>query len=603
LAAGEAPIIVAHKETRMPEEHQGTAPAEQFQRWTWLAGRAQQLMMEFWAREAERGVDLGPDPLGLADLWGKMAAAAVSDPGRLAQMQVDYWRDALSLWQAFAGPGTERADTPAPADKRFKAAAWSEMPAFDFLKRSYLLASRYLMESVGGLEGLDAKDKRKALFYMRQFVDALSPANYALTNPEVLQATVDSGGENLLRGTEHLLDDLARGRMRMTDENAFVVGVNVAATPGKVIFENRLFQLIQYAPLSAQAYETPLLIFPPWINKFYILDLTPEKSFIRWCLEQGLTVFVVSWKNADQTLRDVTADAYVSEGFLPAIDTVLKQTGAKAANVIGYCVAGTYLAATLALMAARGTAGKVKTATFFTAQVDFSECGDLGVFTDDEAIALVERLSAEKGYLDGRYMASTFNLLRSNDLIWNYVVGNYLLGKDYFPFDLLFWNSDATNVPCAWHAEYLSDLYRDNKLIEPGAVVIDGTAIDLGQVKTPAYIQAGKEDHIAPARSSYKLTRYFTGPKRFVLAGSGHIAGVVNPPAAKKYQHWTNEALPETLEDFVAGATEHAGSWWPDWIAWLAPQSGKKIKALDPAKGKLKPIEDAPGRYVKERVV
>lgn len=577
--------------------------AEQFQRWTYLAGKAQQMMMEFWARESEnRGPDLGPDPLGLASMWGEMLGAAVSDPARLVQLQADYWRDALSLWQSFAGAADTRPPE-LPQDKRFKHAGWSEMPAFNFLKSSYLLASRYLMNAVGGLEGLDAREKAKAEFYTRHFLDALSPSNYALTNPEVLQATIESKGENLLKGTEHLLDDLARGRMRMTDENAFEVGRNVAVTPGKVVFENRLFQLIQYMPTTAKVYETPLLIFPPWINKFYILDLTAEKSFIRWAAGQGLTVFVVSWKNADESIADATTETYVKEGFLTAIDTVLEGLGVGSTHVIGYCVAGTTLSMTLALMAARGNAGKVATATFFTAQVDFSDCGDLGVFTDEDHLKVVEELSEDKGYLDGRYMATTFNMLRANDLIWNYVVNNYLLGKDYFPFDLLYWNSDATNVPAKWHREYIEGLYRDNRLVTPGAIEIDGTPIDLSKVRTPAYIQAGKEDHIAPARSSYKLTRNFKGPMRFMLAGSGHIAGVVNPPSQKKYQHWTNDTLPPTFDEFQKTATEHPGSWWPDWIAWLAPQSGKQAAARVPGAGKLQAIEDAPGRYVKERVV
>lgn len=576
--------------------------ADQLQRWTFLAGKAQQMLMEFWVKEATDGIVLGPDPLGLVETWGKMATAAMTDPARLAQLQTDYWRDAVNLWSAFSS-GETAARPDFPADKRFKADSWTETPAFDFLKSAYLLSSRYIMEAVGGLENMDDKEKAKALFYTRQFIDALSPSNYPLTNPEVLKATIETRGENLLKGTQHLLDDISRGRMKMTDEHAFEVGCNVAVTPGKVVFENRLFQLVQYAPATATVYETPLLIFPPWINKFYILDLTPEKSFIRWAVAEGLTVFVVSWKNADASLADVVTETYVVEGFLPAIDTVLQGIGVKKVHTIGYCVAGTTLAATLALMSTRGTADKIATATFFTAQVDFSDCGDLSIFTDEDHMKAVDELTGEKGYLDGRYMATTFNMLRSNDLIWNYVVSNYLLGKDYFPFDLLYWNSDATNVPAKWHREYIEGLYRDNKLVTPGAIVIDGTPIDLRTVKTPVYIQAGKEDHIAPPQSSYRLTHHFSGPKRFVLAGSGHIAGVVNPPSAGKYQHWTLDTLPETFEAFQKSAVEHAGSWWPDWMAWLTPQSGKRVPARDPAAGKLKPIEDAPGRYVKERII
>ena len=383
----------------------------------------------------------------------------------------------------------------------------------------------------------------------------------------------------------------------MTDEGAFEVGRDVAATPGKVVFENRLFQLIQYTATTAEVFATPLLIFPPWINKFYILDLTAEKSFIRWAVEAGLTVFVVSWKNADASLADVTLDTYVAEGQLIALAEVLRRTGAESVHTIGYCVAGTVLAATLALLEAKGQAGKVASATFFTAQIDFADAGDLKVFTDDAGIAAVEK-NAHDGVTDGRALAATFNLLRPNDLVWSYVVNNYLLGKDYFPFDLLYWNSDATNVPACWHLTYLKDMYRDNLLVKPGGITVAGVPIDLRTVKTPTYIQAGRDDHIAPAVSVYKMTQVFTGPLRFVLAGSGHIAGVVNPPSLKKYQYWTADPLPPTLAEFQAVAVETKGSWWPDWLAWLTPRSGPMFAARV-AEGA---IEDAPGRYVKERI-
>ncbi|MBZ6379710.1 MULTISPECIES: PHA/PHB synthase family protein [Pacificimonas] len=576
-----------------------------FEQMTYLAGKAQQMMLEFWSGEEDQpSFGAMPfDPFGMAELWPHLGSALVSDPVRLAQMQMDYVNEATRLWQGFlTGAKLESGDRDAPKDKRFRDEAWTEIPAFQFIKQGYLLASRYLMDVVSGAEGLDRKEREKAIFYTKQFLDAASPSNYLLTNPEVLQATLESGGENLLRGTEHLLDDLKRGRMRMTDEDAFEVGVNVAATPGQVVFENRLFQLIHYAPTTAETFEIPLLIFPPWINKFYILDLTAEKSFIRWCLDQGLSVYIVSWKNADENLRDVRLDNYVAEGFLTAIDKVLEDTGARAANLIGYCVAGTTLAAVLAYMEAKGTADKVRSATFFTAQVDFTEAGDLQVFVDEGELEMIDALAAEHGYLDGRYMATTFNMLRANDLIWNYVVNNYLLGKDYFPFDLLYWNSDATNVPAAWHADYLRDLYRDNKLASPGGIEIDGVPIDLRTVDIPTYIQAGKEDHIAPARSVWKLTEHFSGEMRFMLAGSGHIAGVVNPPAAKKYQHWVYDGhLPASLEDFQEKAEMHPGSWWPDWLEWISSRAGDKVPARQPGTGKLKAIEPAPGRYVKER--
>jgi polyhydroxyalkanoate synthase subunit PhaC len=575
---------------------------EQFQRWTHLMGRAQQLMLEHWTRQD--GSAANPDPMGVMATWQSMANAAAANPSKLIEAQAALWQDSVKLWSAFLSGKPEEGPAAGAKDKRFASPAWRENPAFEFLRQSYLLTAQHLLTSVGALEGLDEASRAKAQFLTKQFVDAMSPSNFALTNPDVLSATVESRGENLIKGLENLLQDLENGRMRMVDETAFEVGRNVAVTPGKVVFENRMFQLIQYAPTTDEVYETPLLIFPPWINKFYILDLTAEKSFIRWAVEQGLTVFVVSWANPDENHADVTLDTYVKEGLLTAIDKAIDATDAASVHAIGYCVAGTTLAATLAYLAAKGEASKVATATFFTAQVDFADAGELSLFVDDEQLANIEALSKAKGYLDGRHMATTFNLLRSNDLIWNYVVNNYMLGKDYLPFDLLYWNSDATNVPCTWHGAYLRDLYRDNKLVQPGGISIDGVPIDLSTVRTPTYIQAGKEDHIAPAKSVYKLAHHFKGPIRFVLAGSGHIAGVVNPPSAGKYQHWVVEAdaPPPTLDEFVASAREVKGSWWPDWIGWLSAQSGKKVPARIPGAGKLKAIEDAPGRYVKVRI-
>jgi polyhydroxyalkanoate synthase len=581
----------------VPAEQQ---PLEAFQKWTELAGRGQQMMMEFWAREQ---IALPPpDPLGIMATWQKATTALMADPQKLMDLQTRYITDAMTLWQSFIMPDKVKSPVAEVKDKRFAGEAWREAPAFDFLRQSYLLASNYVLEAGANLDGLPEHEKAKSRFLFKQFVDAMSPSNFALTNPEVLKKTAETGGSNLLKGLEHLLDDLHNGRMKMTDEQAFEVGRNVAITPGKVVFESRLFQLIQYTPTTETVYETPLLIFPPWINKFYILDLTAEKSFIRWAVEQGLTVFVVSWKNADAALADATLDTYVGEGQLKALEVVLDICKTPSAHVIGYCVAGTTLAATLAVLAARGEAGKVRSATFFTAQVDMSECGELAVFVDEAGLDTVAHITADKPVLDGRNMAMTFNLLRSNDLIWNYVVNNYLLGKDYFPFDLLYWNSDATNVPALWHKSYLEDIYRDNLLVKPGGITVLGVPIDLGKVATPSYIQGGKEDHIAPARSAYKLTSVFTGEKRFVLAGSGHIAGVVNPPSAHKYQYWTSDTLPERFDDFAKMAKETKGSWWPDWVQWLAPRSGDKVKPRIPGSGKYKAIEDAPGRYVKERI-
>ena len=374
-------------------------------------------------------------------------------------------------------------------------------------------------------------------------------------------------------------------------------------TPGKVIYETRLFQLIHYAPTTEKVLETPLVVFPPWINRFYILDLTPEKSFVRWTVEQGVSLFMVSWKSADESIADVTLDDYVA-AQIEVVDVIREQLDVSKVHTIGYCVAGTTLAATLALLAARGEADKVASATFFTAQVDFEKAGDLTLFLGDEVMELLGQLTTESGVLDGRYMAATFNLLRGRDLIWNYVVNNYLMGQEPTPFDLLHWNGDTTNLPAGWHRDYLETLYRQNLLVKAGAIVVDGTPIDLRKIETPAYIQAGREDHIAPAESVWRLMDHLSGPRRFVLAGSGHIAGVVNAPAAGKYQYWRNDADPKSLEEFVAGAREHKGSWWPDWIEWLrgqAPETVKADGARVPGAGKHKAIEDAPGRYVKSR--
>ena len=401
-----------------------------------------------------------------------------------------------------------------------------------------------------------------------------------------------------------MIADVGKGQLTHSDPNAFEVGRNIAATPGKVVHETPLYQLIQYSPTTGVVLETPLLIFPPWINRFYILDLNPRNSFIRWAVGQGLTVFVVSWKSADESIADVTMDDYVVHGQVDAIDTVRGLLGVEHVHTIGYCVAGTALAMTLAYLAATGEATKVRSATFFTAQVDFTEAGDLNLFVDDEQIKLVDSLTQGSGVLDGRYMALTFNLLRGRDLIWNYVVQNYLLGEEYPAFDLLYWNGDTTNLPAKWHHDYLRDLYRDNRLVEPGALAIDGVPIDLRRIETPAYIQAGREDHIAPCRSVWKLTDHLSGPLRFVLAGSGHIAGVVNPPEANKYQYWTCEQPVASLEAFEAAATETKGSWWPDWRAWIEAHGGATVPADGariPGNGALPAIEDAPGRYVRTR--
>jgi polyhydroxyalkanoate synthase len=579
---------------------------EELQHWTGVMGRAQQMMLEHVAAQAGEMQSKAAEAAGPAAAMQWPGASLWTDPAQIAKAQAELWTQGLDIWQRAMGLGgaePSRIAEAADKDKRFNAPQWRDNPLFDMIRQSYLMISDRLLGSVDALDGVDEKQREKLRFATRAFVDAMSPSNFALTNPQVLERTLETRGENLLKGLEHMLRDLGKGQLTHTDSEAFEVGRNIATTPGKVIKRTPLYELIQYSPTTDEVFETPVVIFPPWINRFYILDLNPKKSFIRWAVEQGLTVFMVSWKSADESLAAITMDDYVL-AQIDAVDTIRGVLGVEAVHTIGYCVAGTKMAATLALLEARGEAAKVASATFFTAQVDFSEAGDLNLFLGDEQMQLIGQLSGDKGYMDGRYMAATFNLLRGRDLIWNYVTNNYLMGEDYPPFDLLHWNGDTTNLPAKWHQAYLKQLYRENKLVEPGGISIAGTPIDLGTVSTPSYVQAGREDHIAPPQSVWKITHHFKGPLRFVLAGSGHIAGVVNPPDAQKYQYWTNDAKVGSLEEFVAGATETKGSWWPDWIRWIEGISADKVFAIGPrvaGEGKLAAIEDAPGSYVKGR--
>ncbi|WP_288410095.1 class I poly(R)-hydroxyalkanoic acid synthase [uncultured Sphingomonas sp.] len=560
---------------------------EDLQHWTQMLGRAQQMMLE-------QGIDL------------LERTPAIPDPTGLLKAQTDFWTDTMKLWQRFLDPANAAPVQESPErarDKRFKAKQWHDDPLFAFIRQSYFLVADHMLKSVDALDGVEPKQKEQLRFATRGLIDALSPTNFPATNPLVVEKIIETRGENLLKGLQNMLADLSKGQMTQSDTSAFELGRNVATTPGKVVKRTPLYELIHYAPTTETVGAIPLLIFPPWINRFYILDLTPEKSFIRWAVEQGLSVFVVSWKSADATMKDVTWDDYVVRGQIDAIDTVRDLLGVESVHTIGYCVAGTTLAATLALLTARGEAAKVATATFFTAQVDFADAGELSLFVDDEQLNLIRQVGKD-GYLDGRYMAATFNLLRGRDLIWNYVTNNYLLGNDYAPFDLLHWNADVTNLPANWHLGYLTDLYRDNRLAQPGSMSVDGVPIDLTTVKTPAYIQAGREDHIAPPESVWKVTEHFAGPLRFVLAGSGHIAGVVNPPSAGKYQYWTNDAPAESLAAFIAGASETKGSWWPDWRKWIAGADGATVPAIGarvPGNGTAPALCDAPGEYVRTR--
>ncbi|MEK7246408.1 MAG: class I poly(R)-hydroxyalkanoic acid synthase [Pseudomonadota bacterium] len=580
-----------------------------------VAERAQRLVVDFLTRHGpEVASSSNPDPLNVGNAFIEMTARLMADPVRMAQAQMSLWQDYLGLWQNTAarmmGLGASPVAAPERADRRFKDAAWSDNQIFDFVKQSYLLTSRWLQSTVRDVEGMDKRTAKKVDFYTRQFVEALSPTNFVMTNPEVLRATMESGGDNLVRGLGNLLTDLERGKgrlaIRMTDMNAFEVGKNIAVSPGKVVFRNELIELIQYQPSTKTVHRTPLLIVPPWINKFYILDLRQENSFIKYAVDQGHTVFVVSWVNPDGKLTAKTFDDYMLEGPIAALGAIERATGEDGTNVIGYCIGGTLLACMLAYMAAKGDkklAAQVKSATFFTSMVDFEDSGELGVFIDEQQLANLESSMSKLGYLEGTEMAAAFNMMRGTDLIWSFVVNNYLLGKEPFPFDLLYWNSDSTRMPAAMHAFYLRKMYHENKLSEPGGIALANVALDLRKIKVPTYIMATREDHIAPWKSAYVATQLYAGPKRFVLAASGHIAGVINPPAAKKYCYWDNAKLPKDPDDWIAGAAQREGSWWPDWDTWVKAFAGDEVPARAPGTGGLKALANAPGDYVRARLI
>ena len=529
------------------------------------------------------------------------------DPQRALGLQAALAKDYLDLYAAaakrLAGDEVDPVAVPDPRDRRFADPEWSSNQFFDFLKQAYLLTTRWADQLVKNAEGLDAHTRQKAEFYVRQILNAIAPSNFVFTNPELLRKTLSTNAENLVRGMHMLAEDIEAGRgtlkIRQSDPGKFEVGRNLAITPGKVIFQNDLMQLIQYAPTTKKVLESPLLIVPPWINKYYILDLTPEKSFVKWCVDQGLTVFVISWVNPDARLAKKSFESYMREGPLQALEIIEQATGEKKVHTIGYCVGGTLLSVTLAHMAAKGD-DRVLSATLFAAQVDFTYAGDLKVFVDEQRIQALERRMEDQGYLEGSKMASAFNMLRSNDLIWPYVVGNYMKGEPPFAFDLLYWNSDSTRMPAANHSFYLRNCYLNNNLSR-GEMIIEAEPIDLGRITVPIYNLATREDHIAPAKSVFLSSKFFGGPVKFVVAGSGHIAGVVNPPDKNKYQYWTDGPPLGNLDGWMAGAKEHVGSWWPDWLQWIKAQGSDEVAARPPGGGKIEPIEDAPGSYVKMR--
>jgi polyhydroxyalkanoate synthase len=576
-----------------------------------VAMHSSHILGDFLRRQAahpETGKAALPDEFGIAKAYMDLAANMFANPYQLAAVQINMLWDYMSLWQVsmarLAGASPAPVAAPALGDNRFRDEDWQNHFIFDYIKQSYLITARHIQDAVAQTDGLSEVSRKKVNFFTRQYIDAMSPSNFALTNPQVLRETVHSGGKNLLQGLDNLLGDIERGhgelRISMTDPNAFKVGVNVATSPGKVVFQNDLMQLIQYEPSTAKVLKRPLLIVPPWINKYYILDLREKNSFIRWAVSQGHTVFVISWVNPDAKFAAKSFEDYMTEGPLAALSAIEQATGERQVNVIGYCLGGTLLGATLAYMAAKKDK-RISAATFFVSLLDFSIPGELGVFIDEEQVEALERRMSERGYLEGAEMAATFNLLRANDLVWSFVVHNYLLGKEPFPFDLLYWNSDSTRMPAAMHSFYLRNMYLNNLLREPGGISLCGVPLDLRKIKVPAYFVSTAEDHIAPWKSSYRGAHILAQAgdnTRFVLGGSGHIAGIVNPPAANKYGYWTHDALPDSPDEWMAQAEQHDGSWWADWQQWIVLHGGGTVPARKPGDGALTIIEDAPGTYV-----
>jgi len=573
------------------------------------AEKSAKLMGEFAARNAAGPQKLVSDELGVGKAFMELAANMLANPARLAEAQLNLWWDYMSLWQSsvlkMLGAPAEPIAEPAKGDKRFKHEAWQEHFLFDYVKQSYLITARWLHDQVASVEGLPEPTRKKIDFFTRQYIDAMAPSNFALTNPEVFRETVATGGQNLVRGLNNLLDDIERGngqlKISMTDTKAFELGVNIATTPGKVVAQTELMQLIQYEPATKKQWQRPLLIIPPWINKYYILDLREKNSFIRWAVNEGMTVFVVSWVNPDEKLAHKDFEDYIADGVLAALDAMEMATGEKDANVIGYCLGGTLLAATLGHLAAKKQQKRIASATFFTSLIDFTAAGELEVFIDEAQVASLERKMSERGYLEGSEMANTFNMLRANDLIWSFVINNYLMGRDPFPFDLLHWNCDSTRMPAKMHSFYLRNMYMGNLLREPGALTLCGTKIDLSKVTVPSYFVSAMEDHIAPWKTTYAGPAILGGESRFVLSGSGHIAGIVNPPSANKYGYWTNDTHVDDPDAWLAGARQQEGSWWNDWRDWITAYLGKEVPARVPGKGKLKVIEAAPGTYARIR--
>jgi polyhydroxyalkanoate synthase len=571
-----------------------------------IAERSQRLVGEWLRRQAMETPSA--DPLNIGRAFIEMTGQMMANPARLVQVQLGFWQDYMTLWQTTArrmmGVPAPQASSPGSAGAAVAPGvedAWKDSEVFDFIKQTFLLCARYVQDVIAQADALQPETAQKVDFYSRQFIDAMRPAGFLSNNPDLLRRTGESGGENLLHGLNNLLSDLEHGRARLRirprEQDAFALGRSVAISPGKVIFKNDLMQLIQYKPTTVSVWRRPLLIIPPWINKFYVLDLRPKNSMVRWLVAQGHTVFMVSWVNPDARLAERGFDDYMRAGVFEALDAIEAATGEREVNAIGHCLGGTLLGASLAYMAAREDR-RIASATFFVTLLDFRDPGEINVFIDEEQIKALEDKMSRRSDLEDFEGSITFNLLRANDLIWSFVVNNYLLGHEPFPTDLLYWNSDSTRIPGKMHSFYLRQMYRRNRLVEPGGISLSGVPLDLSQITAPAYFIATREDHIAPWRTSYLGARALSGPVRFVLAASGHIAGVINPPASGKYSYWMNSDLPETPEEWLAGATEMAGSWWPDWQRWVSALSRDRV----PARGVGKALEDAPGSYVRMRM-
>ncbi len=574
------------------------------------AGQIWQQILQLLSKHQGNDMGIGhADPLQISQSFMQLGLHMASNPSKMMQTQMGMMQDYMQLWQSsmqrMLGKDAPALHPEASKDRRFRDDAWESSTFFDYMKESYLIMGEWMQKAVDTVDGLDEHTMRKLRFYTQQYVDAMAPTNFMLTNPAVMRETMESNAENLVHGLENMLHDLERGdgklRISMVDEDAFSFGDNIACTPGKVVYQNDLMQLIQYAPSTEKVYKTPVLVIPAWINKYYILDLQPENSFVKWLVDQGHTVFIISWANPDASLAHKTFADYMLEGPLAALDAIEQATREHEVNTVGYCLGGTLLSITQAYLQAHDNASRIKSATYLTTMVDFTDAGDLSVFIDKAQLDALDQRMQQSGYLEADDMANTFSMLRSNDLIWSFVVNNYLLGRDPLPFDLLYWNSDATRMPARMHSFYLRNMYLNNQLIKPGGIELDNTPINITKLTTPAYILSTKEDHIAPWTSTYLATQIYDGPTRFTLAESGHVAGVINAPSRNKYGFWSLDKNPPKADSWLDEAEKQEGSWWPHWEAWLREYAGSKVKARTPGAGKLKAIEDAPGSYVTVR--